>query len=177
MLLIQLTGLSGAGKTTIAKMAKGSLEKLGYNVELLDGDEYRKHLCKDLGFTRNDRIENIRRMGTVGLLLARHGIISIMAAINPYEEARKALKDSGASVKTVFIDCPVDIAQKRDTKGLYRRAYLPEDHPEHLTHFTGVSDPFEIPVDPDLVIKTDRESPEQSSERLADFIVKSIQKM
>ena len=177
MLLIQLTGLSGSGKTTIAKLAKVSLEQMGYETEILDGDEYRKHLCKGLGFSRADRIENIRRMGIVGALLAKHKIISIIAAINPYEEARRYLKQSGDFVKTVFIDCPVELARQRDTKGLYQRAQLPKDHPEHLSHFTGISDPFEIPEAPDLVIKTDVETPEQSAMRLVDFIMKSIHKM
>ena len=177
MLLIQLTGLSGSGKTTIATLAKVSLEESGYETEILDGDEYRRHLCKDLGFSRLDRIENIHRMGIVGSLLAKHKIISIIAAINPYEEARNLLKQSGDLVKTVFIDCPVEVAKKRDTKGLYQKAQLPKDHPEHISHFTGVSDPFEIPAAPDLIIKTDKESPEQSAKRLVDFIIKSIHKM
>ena len=172
-----MTGLSGAGKSSIAKIAKANLEKLGYKVELLDGDDYRKDLCKDLGFSKQDRIENIRRMGFAGLLLAKHNVISILAAINPYEEARDALKKASSLVKTVFIDCPVNIAEQRDTKGLYRRALLPTNHPEHIEHFTGISDPYEVPEKPNLVIKTNIDTPEQSAKYLVDFIIDSIQKM
>jgi len=94
MLLIQMTGLSGAGKSSIALLTKRNLTALGYKVELLDGDDYRQHLCRDLGFSKADRMENIRRLGFVGLMLAKHGIISILCAINPYEESRIELKNS-----------------------------------------------------------------------------------
>lgn len=169
-----MTGLSGAGKSSIAQLAKQKLIAMGYKVELIDGDEYRKHLCRDLGFTKNDRIENIRRLGFVGLTLAKHGLIAILAAINPYEEAREKLKRESVFTKTVFIDCPINVTQQRDTKGLYRRALLPVNHPEHIEHFTGISDPYEVPERPDLVIKTNTETPEQSAQHLVDFIIKSI---
>jgi adenylylsulfate kinase len=174
MLLIQMTGLSGAGKSSIAKIAQQTLTGLGYKVELMDGDDYRRHLCHDLGFSKGDRLENIRRLGFVGLTLSKHGIISILAAINPYEEARAKLQSASILVKTVFIDCPISVAIQRDTKGLYRKALLPKDHPDHLMHFTGISDPYEIPKEPDLVIETHTETPEQSAQRLADFIIESI---
>ena len=111
MLFIQMTGLSGAGKSTIAQTAKNILVDLGYKVELLDGDDYRRHLCRDLGFSKTDRLENINRLGFVGLTLARHGVIAIMAAINPYEEARENLKRKSALVKTIFVDCPLSITR------------------------------------------------------------------
>jgi len=177
MLLIQLTGLSGAGKTTISKLAQTALEGQGLRVAVLDGDEFRQHLCKDLGFSRADRIENIRRIGIVGSLLASHGIIAIMAAINPYEEARQLVRALGVNVRTVFVDCPVGVAEQRDVRGLYRRAHLPEDDPGHLKHFTGVSDPFEIPSNPDLVIHTASESPERSSQQLVDFVVRTVRNL
>jgi adenylylsulfate kinase len=177
MLLIQMTGLSGAGKSSIAKIAQQTLADLGYKVELLDGDDYRRHLCHDLGFSKDDRLENIRRLGFVGLTLSKHGIISILAAINPYEEARAKLQNASALVKTVFIDCPISVAIQRDTKGLYRRALLPKDHPDHLMHFTGISDPYETPTQPDLVIETQTETPEQSAQRLSDFIIQSISQL
>jgi adenylylsulfate kinase len=177
MLLIQMTGLSGAGKSSIAYIAKENLVTLGYKVELLDGDDYRRHLCRDLGFSKEDRLENIRRLGFVGLMLARHGIISILAAINPYNEARVALQNAGPQVKTVFIDCPIHIAMRRDPKGLYNKALLPEGHPERITHFTGISDPYEVPEQPDLVIQTEVETPEASGKWLTDFILQAIYKM
>ncbi|MEI9943542.1 MAG: adenylyl-sulfate kinase [Chitinophagaceae bacterium] len=174
MLLIQMTGLSGAGKSSIATLAGDMLTGLGYKVELLDGDECRRQLCHDLGFSKADRLENIRRLGFVGLMLAKHGVISILAAINPYEEARAALKNKSPLTKTVFIDCPLAITQQRDTKGLYRKALLPSEHPEHIKHFTGISDPYETPDEPDLTIKTNTETVEQSAKRLSDFILQTI---
>jgi adenylylsulfate kinase len=174
MLLIQMTGLSGAGKSTIAHLAREILIDLGYKVELLDSDKYRQHLCRDLGFSKDDRLENIRRLGFVAFTLARQGIISILAAINPYEEARDALKRASPLTKTVFIDCPLSVTKQRDSKGLYRRALLPMEDPDHIEHFTGISDPYEVPEHPDLVIQTHMETPEQSAKRLADFIIQTL---
>jgi adenylylsulfate kinase len=174
MLLIQMTGLSGAGKSSIAHIARETLTGLGYKVELLDGDDYRQHLCHDLGFSKADRIENIRRLGFVGLMLAKHGVISILAAINPYEEARDALKRASPLTKTVFIDCPLSVTKQRDPKGLYRRALLPIEDPDYIEHFTGISDPYEVPDQSDLVIQTHSETPEQSAKHLTDFIIQTI---
>lgn len=175
MLLIQMTGLSGSGKSSIADIAVKNLTLSGYKAELLDGDDCRRHLCHDLGFSKSDRIENINRLGYVGLLLAKHGVITILAAINPYEEAREALKKKSPLTKTVYIDCPINITKQRDPKGLYRKALLPPEHPDHIAHFTGISDPYEVPVQTDLVIHTDIETPEQSAKRLTDFILQTIQ--
>ena len=174
MLLIQLTGLSGAGKTTISREAKRQLTDLGYRVELLDGDEYRQNLCRDLGFSKADRLENIRRLGFVGQAFARQGVIAILAAINPYEEGRRALQDGDACVRTVFINCPQDTLELRDVKGLYARARLPEGHPERIGHFTGISDPYEAPECADLILQTDRESPAESAARLVAFILREL---
>jgi adenylylsulfate kinase len=174
MLFIQMTGLSGAGKSSIATVARENLTGSGYKVELLDGDECRRQLCHDLGFSKADRLENIRRLGYVGLMLAKHGVITILAAINPYEEAREALKNKSPLTKTVFIDCPLSVATQRDTKGLYRKALLPPGHPDHIDHFTGISDPYEIPHQPDLTIQTHTETMEQSGNRLTDFIIQTI---
>ena len=174
MLLIQMTGLSGAGKSSIALLTQKNLTGLGYKVEVLDGDNYRQHLCRDLGFSKADRMENIRRLGFVGLTLAKHGIISILCAINPYEESRIALKKSSSLTRTVYVECPIDVIIQRDPKGLYRRALLPEGHPDHIKHFTGISDPYEVPVNPDLIIQTQTETPEQSAKHLADYIIKII---
>ena len=171
-----MTGLSGAGKSSIALLTQKNLTGLGYEVEVLDGDRYRQHLCRDLGFSKSDRMENIRRLGFVGLTLAKHGVISILSAINPYEESRIELKKSSPLVRTVYIECPISIIKQRDPKGLYRRALLPEGHPDHIEHFTGISDPYETPVNPDIIIQTQTETPEQSAKILTDFILQTISK-
>ncbi len=170
MLLLQLTGLSGAGKSSIALAVRQALVEQGYPVEMIDGDVYRRHLCHDLGFSKADRIENIRRLGFVGLTLVRHQIIVILAAINPYESARQELAAQNAAVKTIHLDCPIEVLEQRDVKGLYRRAHLPPDHPEHVAHFTGISDPYEPPVQPDLYIRTDLEPLETSVKKVLEKI-------
>ena len=169
-----MTGLSGAGKSTVSQGANDILTELGYKVELLDGDDYRRHLCRDLGFSKADRLENIHRLGFVGLTLAKHGVIAILAAINPYEEARAALRQKSPLVKTVFVDCPLSITRERDPKGLYHRATLPAEHPEHIGHFTGISNPFEPPLNPDLILATHTQSVEDSVTTLVAFILKNI---
>jgi adenylylsulfate kinase len=174
MIFIQMTGLSGAGKTTLSYNVKRELQKHGHKVEVIDGDEYRAALCRDLGFSREDRFENVRRLGFVGEKLARNGVIVLLAAVNPYEEIRRELKKSSVSVKTVWIDCPLEILSERDTKGLYRRAFLPDAHPDKLNNLTGVNDPFEIPQDADLHIKTDEETVAESTEKLLNFILENV---
>ncbi|RPA67759.1 adenylyl-sulfate kinase [Cyclobacteriaceae bacterium YHN15] len=175
MLLIQLTGLSGSGKSTIARGVKICLEEKGFRTEVIDGDQYRKILCPDLGYSKEDRNENIRRLGFVANLLATQGIIAILAAINPYEEIREELKGYGQHVKTVWIQCDLEILFLRDTKQLYKKALLPEDHPEKISNLTGVNDPFEIPSNPDLTIRTDMETEGKSIETLCAFILEKIQ--
>ncbi|HMT08539.1 MAG TPA: adenylyl-sulfate kinase [Pyrinomonadaceae bacterium] len=175
MILIQLTGLSGSGKTTIANNVRDELVSLGYKVEVIDGDEYRKALCKDLGFSREDRLENIRRLGFVGQTLAKNGVIVILAAINPYEAARQAIKETSSIVRTVWIDCDLETLIARDVKGLYKRALLPKSDPDRLPNLTGVNDPYDVPENADLVIKTNEESVEESSERLLNFVLANIQ--
>lgn len=170
MLIIQLTGLSGAGKTTLANGAREALLAKGIDAEVLDGDTYRQHLCKGLGFSQADQEENIRRLGVVASVLARHGIVAIIAAINPYESARQELRQMGTHVKLVWVDCDLPSLLHRDTKSLYKKAMLPEGHPERVAHFTGISDPFEIPASPDLVIQTHTENESASILRLVDFI-------
>jgi len=175
MLFIQLTGLSGSGKSTIANGVKDLLEKGNYQTEVIDGDHYRKILCPDLGYSKDDRNENIRRLGFVANLLATHGVISILAAINPYDEIRRELKAYGPQVLTVWIKCDMDTLIKRDTKQLYKKAFLPEGHPEKISNLTGVNDPYEVPTNPDLIIRTDLESQEKSIETLYEFILAKIQ--
>jgi len=172
MLLIQFTGLSGAGKTSIAHYLKQLLETQNLKVEIIDGDDYRKTLSKDLGFSKKDRCENIRRLGKVANHIKDKDII-IIAAINPYEEARKELRDN-YKAKTIWINCDLEELVKRDTKGLYRRNMLPDAHPDKLYNLTGVDDVYEIPFDADFIVNTDKETLEESSNKIFRFIKKEL---
>tara|TARA_A100001515_G_C4583714_1_gene213818 strand:+ start:714 stop:1445 length:732 start_codon:yes stop_codon:yes gene_type:complete len=173
-LSIQMTGLSGSGKTTIARLVQQRLRKKGLQVEVIDGDEYRAGICQDLGFSKEDRNTNIKRLGFVSKVLARNGVISIISAINPYDEVRKELNQLEDNFKTVYISCDLKTLKQRDTKGLYRKALLPDGHPEKIYNFTGISDPFEEPINPDLMINTSNEDIEHSSYKLENFILKAI---
>ena len=170
-MIIQLCGLSGAGKTTLSKKVKEKLENAGETVAIIDGDEYRKTLCKDLGFSKQDRLENIRRLGIVAGALSANGVIAIIGAINPYEEARQEMKATYPDVKTVYIDCPVDTLISRDTKGLYKRAALPDDHPDKVKNLTGINDGFDVPANPDLHLHTDVQNTEECADQLCHFIL------
>lgn len=169
-----MTGLSGAGKTTVSLNVRCELERRGFKTEVIDGDEYRATLCKDLGFTKEDRIENIRRLAFVGQRLSQHGVIVILSAINPYDEVRREVKKILLAAKTVWLDCDLEVLKHRDTKGLYRRALLPDDDAEKLHNLSGVNDPFEVPTDADLILKTDKETEKESAEKLLRFILENI---
>lgn len=175
MKIFQMTGLSGAGKTTIASNVKTKLIEKGYSVEVLDGDVFRKKLCPDLGFSKQDRHENIRRMGFVASLLAQHHIIVIISAINPYESVRQELAEM-YQAKTVFINCDIQTLLQRDTKGLYARAFLPETHADRVNNLTGINDTYEVPVEPDLIIDTHKEEIETSVQKILKFITESLEK-
>jgi len=156
-----LTGLSGAGKTTLAGELLNKLRSRGLLVEVLDGDEVRTNLSKGLGFSKEDRDTNIRRIGYVSRLLSRNGVSVISAAISPYrlvrDEVRRSFEVDGAQFIEVYVKCPIDVLTERDVKGLYKKALAGE-----IKEFTGVSDPYEEPVDPEVIVETDRESIEQS---------------
>jgi adenylylsulfate kinase len=173
-LFIQMTGMSGAGKTTLARLVQQRLKKKGVQVEVIDGDEYRVGLCSDLGFSKEDRNTNIRRLGFVSKVLARNNVVSIISAINPYEEVREELCNLTENVKIVYVKCNLESLKDRDTKGLYRKALLPDGDPEKIYNFTGISDPFEEPESPDLLVSTDNEDIEASALKLESFILKSI---
>ncbi len=151
------TGLSGAGKSTISTMVALRLRERGLRVELLDGDVVRTNLSKGLGFSKEDRDENVRRIGFVCELLSRHGVIAIAAAISPYRAIRDEVRAKTANFVEVYVECPLDTLVQRDVKGLYKKALAGE-----IDNFTGVSDPYEPPLNPEVVVKTSQESPEQS---------------
>jgi adenylylsulfate kinase len=172
MPLFQMTGLSGAGKSSIANLLKDRLLDINLKAEIIDGDEFRKTLCADLGFSKADRIENIKRLGFVANILSRNEIITIIAAINPYNVARNELK-ALYDAKLIYVKCDVETLRKRDTKGLYERAFLPENHPDKIRNLTGVNDTFETPETPDLVIDTSEENLEDSLEKVFNFILQN----
>ncbi|OQP50286.1 adenylyl-sulfate kinase [Niastella yeongjuensis] len=169
-MIIQLTGLSGAGKTTLATGAKSLLEKHALVTEIIDGDVYRKTLCKDLGFSPKDRMENIRRLGKLAWSFKEQTDIILIAAINPFEAIRNELRDQYDS-KTVWVKCDMAVLIKRDPKKLYKRALLHDDHPDKIYNLTGVNDKYEIPAAPDLIIDTSLETPAQSVQKLYEFLL------
>ena len=170
-MVLLLCGLSGAGKTTLATSVKSRLDETGIKTEIIDGDEYRRMLFKELGFSKEDRFENVRRLGFIASKFSAHGIVTLVSAINPYAEIRNELKNSYPNVKIVFIDCAVDKLIERDTKGLYKRALLPEDHPEKLHNLTGINDQFDAPESPELYLNTGIQDIQECTLLLCDFII------
>ncbi|MFY9611787.1 MAG: adenylyl-sulfate kinase [Blastocatellia bacterium] len=155
------TGLSGAGKTTLARLVEAELLSRGQKVEVLDGDIIRTNLSKGLGFSKEDRDTNIRRIGFVCNLLSRNGVIAIAAAISPYREVRDELRTDIGSFVEVYVKCPIDVLAKRDVKGLYKKALAGE-----IKNFTGVDDPYEAPVAPEVLVETDVDSAETSAAQI-----------
>lgn len=154
---VWLTGLSGAGKTTIAEHLGPELRRRGVGVEVLDGDVVRTHLSKGLGFSREDRDTNILRIAFVASLLTRHGVGVITAAISPYEDTRRKAREQIGDFVEVFVRCPIEELTRRDVKGLYEKALRGE-----IANFTGVSDPYQEPPEPEVIVDTDRETVEES---------------
>jgi adenylyl-sulfate kinase len=159
--VLWFTGMSGAGKSTVSRLLAERLRGLGAKVEVLDGDEVREHLSKGLGFSKEDRDENIRRIGFVCELLARNGVIAIAAAISPYRAVREELRARIPGFVEVYAECPVEVLAGRDVKGLYRKALAGQ-----IGQFTGISDPYEPPLDPEITIRSAEEPPEQSVDRI-----------
>jgi adenylyl-sulfate kinase len=159
------TGLSGAGKSTLSVPVAERLKQLGHRVEVLDGDEVRTNLSKGLGFSKEDRDTNIRRIGFVANLLSRNGVVAITAAISPYreirDEVRKNVTAHGAGFVEVFVKCPIPVLAERDVKGLYKKALAGE-----IKNFTGVSDPYEEPLQPEVTVESDKESVSDGVEKI-----------
>jgi adenylyl-sulfate kinase len=155
------TGLSGAGKTTLARLVENELKARGHRLEVLDGDIIRTNLSKGLGFSKEDRDTNIRRIGFVCHLLTRNDVVAIVAAISPYREMREEVRGQIGSFVEVYVKCPIEVLAERDVKGLYKKALAGE-----LKNFTGVDDPYEEPLSPEIIIETDAETPEQSAKRI-----------
>jgi adenylyl-sulfate kinase len=159
------TGLSGAGKSTLSAPVADRLRALGHRVEILDGDVVRTNLSKGLGFSKEDRDTNIRRIGFVSNLLSRNGVIAITAAISPYrevrDEVRKMITNDGAGFVEVFVSCPLEVLAERDVKGLYKKALRGE-----IKNFTGVDDPYEAPVNPEVFVDSSVEKVEESVNKI-----------
>src|SRR5437660_12238980 len=163
-LTLWFTGLSGAGKTTIAELVRQELEARSRKVEWLDGDEVREHLSKGLGFSKEDRDANIDRIGWVASKLTRHGAAVIGSAISPYIDARdqaRAMVEEHGTFVEVFVDASVEECARRDVKGLYEKAFRGE-----IKEFTGVSDPYEPPEGPEVCIESEHEEPHESAARI-----------
>jgi adenylylsulfate kinase len=164
--ILWFTGLSGAGKTTTAQHVYDQLTATGQHAELLDGDEIRRMICKGLGFSREDRLENIRRIAYVAGLLSRHGVHVLVSAITPYREMREYLRGILPNYVEIYVKCSLQECEKRDVKGLYAKARRNE-----ITAFTGISDPYEEPQQADLVINSQYASLQENSK----IIIKKLE--
>ena len=163
---IWMTGLSGSGKSTVANMLAKRLRAVGARVEILDGDVVRTNLSKGLGFSKEDRDTNIRRIGFVCNLLSRNGVFAIAAAISPYRAIRDEVRAAAGDFVEVFTDCPLDTLVERDAKGLYKKALAGE-----IKNFTGVSDPYEPPESPEVRVDSSRETAEESTEIVWQYLI------
>lgn len=159
--VVWFTGLPGSGKSTLATLLAGRLVERGVRSELLDGDEIRKSSSKGLGFSREDRAENVRHLGLLATAIAHAGSCAIVAAVSPYRDIRDEVRAQAVRYCEVYCDCPLSVVVERDPKGLYEKALRGE-----IMNMTGVDDPYEAPIEPDVVAHTDRESPEQSLARI-----------
>lgn len=158
---VWLTGLPSSGKSTLAELVAPELRRRGHGVEVLDGDVVRTHLCKGLGFSKEDRDENIRRIGFVCAMVTRHGGAAIAAAISPYRAIREEVRGKVENFVEVYVKAAVETCIRRDVKGLYKKALAGE-----IQGFTGVDDPYEPPENPELTIVTDSETPQESAGRI-----------
>ena len=161
-----LTGLSGSGKTTVSYAVAQELKKINHDlkIEILDGDEIRENLCKDLGFNKEDRLTNIQRIAFLAGKISKHGVLVLVPVIAPYQEARQKAKELSENFCEVFVKASINEVSKRDVKGLYKKALAGE-----IKNFTGISDVYEEPKNPDLVLDTENESLEESVAKLINY--------
>ncbi|WJH34347.1 adenylyl-sulfate kinase [Paenibacillus sp. CC-CFT747] len=164
-LVLWFTGLSGAGKTTTAKALQEALRASGNKVELLDGDELRNTISKGLGFSREDRLDNIRRIVYLSRLLSRNGVTVLVSAITPYREMRQMAREELPGYVEIYVDCPLAECERRDVKGLYAKARRAE-----IPSFTGIGDSYESPEQPDLILRTDRDPVESNVSLVLDYM-------
>ena len=158
---IWFTGFSGAGKSTIANALSEELKSRGHNLEMLDGDEIRENLTKDLGFSKEDRDTNIRRIGFVAKLLVRNGVIVLVPVISPYRAIREEMRQQIGNFVEVFVNAPLSVCEERDVKGLYKKARSGE-----IKQFTGIDDPYEPPANPEVECRTDLEKLSESIDKI-----------
>jgi adenylylsulfate kinase len=165
---VWFTGLSGAGKTTIRMAVEHELRTRGFKVEVLDGDIVRSNLTKGLGFSKEDRDENIRRIGFVAHLLSRNGVIVLVSAISPYRDIRDQMRQQIGDFVEVYVNAPLSVCEDRDVKGLYKKARSGE-----IRHFTGIDDPYEAPLNPEIECKTNQETVQESATKVLQFLEKT----
>ena len=163
--VLWFTGLSGSGKSTLSRLLEPELRKRGCKVEILDGDEVRENLSKGLGFSKEDRDTNIRRIGYVAKLLSRNGVVAITAAISPYAEVRNQVRAMNRNFVEVFADCSIEELTNRDPKGLYKKALSGE-----IKNFTGISDPYEAPENPEVRVDSEAQTPEESTAAILGYL-------
>ncbi|MGH9877902.1 MAG: adenylyl-sulfate kinase [Nitrososphaerales archaeon] len=166
--VVWLTGLPGSGKTTVAKILETRMRELGLRVEVLDGDEVRKNLSPELGFSKQDRETHAKRVVYISKLLSRNGVVTIVALISPFREFRKYARDTiGKNFVEVWVKASAETCRKRDPKGLYKKAANGQ-----VANLTGVQDPYEPPLTPEIVLDTESEKPEESAEHVMNYIRK-----
>lgn len=162
---VWFTGLSGAGKTTICQRVEQSLHERDVKIEVLDGDVVRENLTKGLGFSKADRDENIRRIGFVSNLLTRNGVVVLVAAISPYRDIRDEVRDRIGNFIEVYVNAPLEVCEARDVKGLYEKARAGQ-----IKQFTGIDDPYEPPLTPEIECRTDLETLEESAAKVMSLL-------
>ena len=163
--VVWMTGLSGAGKTTIAHVLVDELKARGLKVERLDGDVVRQSLTRGLGFSKEDRDKNIERVMFVAKLLSRNGVACVCSFISPYQAVRDQVRVETTNFVEVFIDAPLEVVIERDVKGMYQKAIAGE-----IENFTGISDPFETPANPDVHVRTDRQTVQESADTILHYL-------
>ena len=162
---VWFTGFSGAGKSTIADALTDKLKSAGYQLEVLDGDEIRENLTKDLGFSKEDRDTNIRRIGFVAKLLVRNGVIVLVPVISPYRAIREEIREKIDNFVEVFVNAPISVCEERDVKGLYKKVRAGQ-----IKQFTGIDDPYEPPLNPEIECRTDLEDVSESVDKILSLL-------